>query len=31
LIGLSIAAYLYGAVIIVLAVISLTALLWAER
>jgi len=31
LIGLSVAAYLYGAVIIVLAVISLTALLWADR
>ncbi len=31
LIGLSIAAYLYGAVIIVLAVMSLTALLWADR
>jgi MFS family permease len=31
LIGLSVAAYLYGAVIIVLAVISLTALLRADR
>lgn len=31
LIGLSIAAYLYGAVIIVLAVISLMASLWADR
>jgi Major Facilitator Superfamily len=30
-IGLSVAAYLYGAVIIVLAVISLTASLWADR
>ena len=30
-IGLSIAAYLYGAVIIVLAVISLMASLWADR
>jgi hypothetical protein len=30
-IGLSIAAYLYGAVIIVLAIISLTASLWADR
>lgn len=31
LIGLSIAAYLYGAVIIVLAVVSLMASLWADR
>jgi hypothetical protein len=31
LIGLSVAAYLYGAVIIMLAVISLTALLWSDR
>ena len=31
LIGLSIAAYLYGAVIIVLAIISLAASLWADR
>jgi hypothetical protein len=31
LIGLSVAAYLYGAVIIVLAVTSLTASLWADR
>jgi hypothetical protein len=31
LIGLSSAAYLYGAVIIVLAVISLAASLWANR
>jgi MFS family permease len=31
LIGLSVAAYLYGAVIIVLAVISLMASLWADR
>jgi hypothetical protein len=30
-IGLSVAAYLYGAVIIVLAVTSLTASLWADR
>jgi MFS family permease len=30
-IGLSVAAYLYGGVIIVLAVISLTASLWADR
>ena len=31
LIGLSIAAYLYGATIILLAVISLMASLWMER
>jgi hypothetical protein len=31
LVGLSVAAYVYGAVIIVLAVTSLTALLWADR
>ena len=31
LIGLSIAAYLYGAVIIMLAIISLTASRWADR
>jgi hypothetical protein len=31
LIGLSTAAYLYGGVVIVLAVTSLTALLWADR
>jgi Major Facilitator Superfamily len=31
LIGLSIAAYLYGGAVIVLAVISLTALLWSDR
>jgi hypothetical protein len=31
LIGLSLTAYIYGAVIIVLAVISLAAWLWADR
>jgi hypothetical protein len=31
LIGLSVAAYLYGGAIIVLALISLTAMLWADR
>jgi MFS transporter len=31
LIGLSTAAYLYGGVVILLAIISLTALLWADR